>query len=144
MSTNAVQLVASALVMVLLSFAVAIKMYKSRVQEMKRKRVHPQAIATSAQMTARLENTQAADNFRNLFETPVVFYALVATALAVRNIPLWLVMGCWLYVALRLLHSVIQCTYNQVMHRFAAFVSSLVLLVILWVVYFFMLASATS
>jgi hypothetical protein len=144
MSANALQLVASALVMVLLSFAVAIKMYKSRVQEMKQKRVHPQTIATSAQMTARLENTQAADNFRNLFETPVLFYALVASALAVRNIPLWLVMGCWLYVVLRVLHSVIQCTYNKVMHRFAAFVSSLVLLVILWVVYFFMLASATS
>jgi hypothetical protein len=142
MTANALQLMAACVTLVLLTFAVSIRMFVSRVAEMRRKRIHPQTISTFAQITTQLENTQAADNFRNLFETPVLFYALAAIALANHNIPLWLVAGCWLYVALRILHSFIQCTYNKVMHRFAAFATSLVLLVMLWVAYFVMLATA--
>jgi hypothetical protein len=71
-----------ALAMVALTLAVWLRMYFSRIGEMKRERVHPQAVATSAQMAARLHDTRAADNFRNLFELPVLFYlALVVAAL---------------------------------------------------------------
>jgi hypothetical protein len=38
----------------------------------------------------------------------------------------------WLYVALRVLHSLIHCTYNRVMHRFAVFVASMVVLFVIW------------
>jgi hypothetical protein len=141
MPTNSLHLIATVFAMVLLTFIVSVRMYRSRVREMRQKRVHPQALSTSAQM-ARLEDTRAADNFRNLFEVPVLFYALVAIALTNHNISLWLVVGCWLFVALRVLHSVIHCTYNKVLHRFAAFTSSLFLLVVLWVAYFLSLVSA--
>jgi hypothetical protein len=53
----------------------------TRVKEMRSKRIHPQAASTSTKMAARLENIQPADNFRNLFEVPVLFYALAAIAL---------------------------------------------------------------
>jgi hypothetical protein len=142
MTANVLQLIAACLTLVLLTLVVGMKMFASRVGEMRSKRIHPQTISTFAQITSRLENTQAADNFRNLFETPVLFYALVAIALAIHNTPGWLVMGCWLYVVLRVLHSFIQCTYNKVMHRFVVFVSSFVLLVVLWVAYFVMLSAA--
>jgi hypothetical protein len=102
------------------------------VGEMRAKRIHPQAAATSVKLAARLENIQAADNFRNLFETPVLFYALVATALATSHVPGWLAQGAWIYVALRVAHSVIHCTYNKVYHRLAAFASSFALVVGLW------------
>ena len=42
-------------------------------------------------MAARLENVQGADNFRNLFEVPVQFYALAAIALATQQTPGWLI-----------------------------------------------------
>jgi hypothetical protein len=87
-------------------------------------------------MSARLENVQAADNFRNLFEVPVLFYALGAVALAAHHVPSWLVVGAWIFVALRVVHSFIHCTYNRVMHRLAAFLASFGLLVALWVSYF--------
>jgi hypothetical protein len=83
-------------------------------------------------MSAKLQNVQAADNFRNLFETPVLFYALVGVAIASNYVPTWLVVGAWLYVALRIVHSLIHCTYNRVMQRFAAFGAGFVLLVGLW------------
>ena len=34
----------------------------------------------------------------------------------------------WLYVALRYAHSAIHCTYNRVMHRFAVFIASMLVL----------------
>ena len=121
--------------MVLLTFLVGARMLHSRVQAMRRKRLHPQTAATSQTMAGRLENVQAADNFRNLFETPVLLYALVASAIAVSYVPPWLVIGAWCYFGLRIAHSLIHCTYNRVMHRLAMFMLSFGLLVTLWVAY---------
>jgi hypothetical protein len=95
-------------------------------------------------MAARLENVQVADNFRNLFEVPVLFFALAAIALATGFVPGWLVVCSWLFVALRLLHSLIHCTYNTVYHRLVVFLSSFGLLVVMWVVYFVSLASKSA
>jgi hypothetical protein len=111
---------------------------------MRQKRVHPQAAATSLAMAARLQNVQAADNFKNLFEVPVLFYALVCLAATTHATPAWLTVGCWAFVLLRTAHSVIHCTYNRVMHRLAAFGSSFLLLVGLWVAFVFNVLSTSA
>jgi hypothetical protein len=121
------------LALVVLVFVVGLRMLAVRIKEMKEKRINPQQTATSLQMAARMENVQAADNFRNLFEVPVLFYALLAVAMALQHIPAWLVWGAWLFVALRYIHSLIHCTYNRVMHRFAAFGSGFLVIVVLWI-----------
>ena len=136
MSAIASNIVSACLALVLLTALVGVRLLFCRVREMRRKRIHPQAAATSVQVAARLEDVQAADNFRNLFEVPVMFYALAAIALATAHTPAWLVTGAWAFVALRLLHSVIHCTYNKVMHRLTAFLASFGLLVALWVAFF--------
>ncbi len=135
MAHNNLQLVYACLTLVLLTFAVGILMLMTRVKEMRAKRIHPQAASTSVKMSARLENVQAADNFRNLLEVPVLFYALVALALASGPVPAWLVSGAWAFVALRVLHSAIHCSYNKVFHRLAAFAAGFLLLVGLWVAF---------
>ena len=130
-----VHLAAACLALVLLTFVVGLVMLYSRMLEMRTKRVHPQATSTSLQMAAKLQDVRAADNFKNLFETPVLFYALAAMSIATGYSPVWIVAGSWLFVALRVAHSLIQCTYNKVKHRFAVFCSSFVLLVVLWVAF---------
>ena len=121
------------LAMVALTIAVWLRMYATRIGEMKRERIHPQAVATSAQMAARLSDTRAADNFRNLFELPVLFYlALVVAAMTSQTNVMVLVLA-WLFVALRVLHSWIHCTYNKVMHRFQAYLAGGVVLWALWI-----------
>ena len=135
MPANSASLVSACLAMVLLTFAVGALLLYTRVREMRAKRIHPQAASTSVKMAARLENIQPADNFRNLFETPVLFYALVAVALATAQTPPWLVTCAWLYVGLRVVHSIIHCTYNRVMHRLAAFMAGFGLLVVMWVAF---------
>lgn len=121
-----------AFAMVLLTLVVWLRMYTTRVAQMKRERIHPQAVATSAQAAARLTDSRAADNFRNLFELPVLFYlALVVAAVAGLATDATLALA-WLFVLLRVVHSAIQCSYNKVMHRFQAYLAGSVVLWVLW------------
>lgn len=133
MPAHAQSLVLACLALVLLTSVVGFRMLFCRVREMRGKRIHPQKAATSAQMAAKLEDVQAADNFRNLFEIPVLFYALVAVALATRHVPEWLVAGAWAFVLLRVVHSAIHCTYNRVFHRLAAYMAGFTVVVAMWV-----------
>ena len=121
-----------ALAMVALTFAVWVRLFFSRVDEMKRERIHPQSVALSAQAAAKFSDTRAADNFRNLFELPVLFYlALVVAALTPQVTTMTLVLA-WAFVALRVAHSVIHCGYNKVMHRFRVYFAGGVVLWLLW------------
>lgn len=133
---NTALLLASCLALVLLSFAVGARLLFVRISEMREKRVHPQSASTSVQMASKLQNVQAADNFRNLFEVPVLFYALVAAAIAASHTPGWLVAGAWLFVVLRVAHSWIHCTYNKVMHRLPVFLAGFAVVVGLWAALF--------
>ena len=123
-----------ALAMVALTFVVWLRMYVMRIAQMKRDRIHPQAIATSAQATARLTDSRAADNFRNLFELPVLFYLALVVAAVCRLETLPVLVLAWLFVVLRVAHSWIHCTYNKVMHRFSAYLAGGIALWLLWVV----------
>ena len=123
-----------ALVMVALTFVVWWRMFFTRIGQMKRERIHPQAVATSAEALARLTDTRAADNFRNLFGLPVLFYlALVVVALTGHVDAMTLGLA-WIFVVARIVHSAIQCSYNKVMHRFRAYVVGGFALWILWAV----------
>jgi hypothetical protein len=117
---------------VLLTAIVAIAMYRRRVAEMMTRRIHPQQVATAARMAARLEDTGAADNFRNLFETPLLFVAAVLIVYAASLTSLLYVVLAWIYVAVRVVHGAIHCTYNKVMHRLRAFLVSLIVLWTMW------------
>lgn len=121
-----------AFAMAALTFAVWVRLYATRLGEMRRERIHPQAVATSRQASERLHDTRAADNFRNLFELPVLFYlALVVAALLGLASDGFLVLA-WTFVALRVLHSAIHCTYNRVMHRFMAYLAGSLVLWAMW------------
>ncbi len=120
--------------MVALTFIVLVVMFKRRVAQMKRDRIHPQKVATSQQAAALYSDVAPADNYRNLFEMPVLFYfALAVAAISQQTGPLVLGLS-WTYVAARALHSIIHCSYNKVMHRFRVFTLSALALLALWCV----------
>jgi hypothetical protein len=131
--TPAQSITLACVALALLSSIVAVRMLIVRVGEMKAKRIDPQQIATSTQSAAKLQSMQASDNYRNLFEMPVLFYGMCALLLATGSASAFFAAGAWLYVLLRCAHSLIQCSYNRVMHRFSVFAASFVVLVVLWV-----------
>lgn len=120
------------LAMFLLGCLVAATMLRRRIAFYKANRIHPQKTATSAQMTATITDSRAADNFRNLFETPVMFYVAMLTIHATGLICMPHLILAWGYVAARFVHSYIHCTSNVVMHRFYAFLTSITFLTCTW------------
>lgn len=130
MGNNAIFL--PALAMAALTFVVWWRMYFARIGQMKRERIHPQSVALSAQAAAKLTDSRAADNFRNLFELPVLFYLAVAVAAHAGLVSLPVLVLAWLFVLLRVVHSWIHCTYNKVMHRFYVYVAGGMVLWAMW------------
>jgi hypothetical protein len=121
-----------AVAMVALTAVVWVRLYVERIRELRRRHIPAQELATSRQAATILQDVSAADNFRNLFEVPVLFYVLCLALYVTHHQGLVLLAGCWLFVALRVLHSAIHCSYNNVMHRFSVYVISTVLLFALW------------
>jgi hypothetical protein len=71
-----------------------------------------------------------ADNYNNLMEQPTLFYAVALTLAFVDDGASLNAALAWLYVGLRIAHSLVQALINVVMIRFAIFMAaSLVLLV---------------
>ena len=121
--------------MVVLVFVVVCLMLRERVNEFKSRKIHPQKLPSSSQMLAVLENTRAADNYKNLFEMPVLFYVLCLAVYATNLVGLGMLVAAWAYVALRVAHSAIHIGYNKVMHRLKVFVCSALLLAGMWGVF---------
>jgi len=65
-----------------------------------------------------------ADNYNNLMEQPTLFYALCLGIYLRGLISPDLEYLAWLYVALRILHSLVQSTWNVTVVRFCLFVAS--------------------
>ena len=64
------------------------------------------------------------DNFKNLFEIPVIFYALALYLYATSQVDAVFVNAGWIFVAFRALHSAVHCTFNLVMLRFYLYLIS--------------------
>ena len=130
MSTQALFLPVVA--MVAITFLAWLRLYQLRFAEMARRRIDPQSIALSAQKDAGLQDTRGADNFNNQFQVPVLFYAAVLVAHATGQGSALFVQLAWVFVALRLVHALIQWTYNRVVHRFAVYALGALVVWAMW------------
>ena len=125
-----------------LTFLVWVRLYQLRLGEMARKRIDAQDLASAADSARLLVDTRASDNFRNLFELPVLFYAgvLLATQLGVADTASPVL--AWSFVGLRAVHSVVHCTFNHVMTRFVAYALATLVLFAFWARLALVLAAA--
>lgn len=131
------------LAQVALTVVVWIALYLARLGEMRARRIDPQAVKTSRHAAGVLDNVAAADNFRNLFEIPVLFYALVPLLLFTHQVTTAELALAWSFVALRACHSAIHIGYNRVVHRFTAYVLSTLCVFAMWALFAFALAGWT-
>ena len=83
------------------------------------------------------------DHFRNLFELPVLFLALVAFALITRKTDMVFVVLEWLYVLTRAGHAAIHLTRNTQPARGIVFAASAAVLALAWILFAVEILSAS-
>ncbi len=64
------------------------------------------------------------DNLKNLFEIPVLFYALALYLFVTAQVDAVYVSAAWVFVVFRAFHSAVHCTFNLVMLRFYLYLIS--------------------
>ena len=65
-----------------------------------------------------------ANNFKNLFELPVLFYGLCLLLYVTGSAGNTYVAAAWVFFAFRVLHSVVHCKSNIVMLRFSLYAAA--------------------
>lgn len=75
-------------------------------------------------------------NYMNLLELPMLFYVAGLMYFVAGRLDQAALVVAWAYVALRVVHSVIHVTYNNVFHRLSAFALSNFVLLAFWVLFF--------
>ena len=119
--------------LVALIFAVWLTMFVDRVRHMRQVPPSPERLATSAGTKAYFEPVEAAsNNFTNLFEMPVLYFALVPLLLVLHHAGHVEVALAWAYVVLRAVHSLIQIARQPVHVRFVVYLASCVALSAMW------------
>ena len=117
-----------------LTFLLLLWMGRARVAALKAGEVRIRDIAL-AQRAWPERVTKIGNAFANQFETPVLFYALVALALITRKADLLFVVMSWLWVAARLAHAYVYTTTNVVPRRFQVFLVGTLILMLMWLIF---------
>src|SRR3974377_2056278 len=77
--------------------------------------------------------TKFGNSYENQFQLPVLFYAVVILAVALRQADLVFVVLAGAFVATRLGHAYIHVTSNHVGRRFYVFAAGFFVLVVMWI-----------
>ena len=122
---------APVLALIAWSLLIWVWMYAKRLPAIAKVKLDPQDARFPGSLTMLPDSVrQAADNYNHLMEQPTIFYALAfATYLLGQQSPLTAGLA-WGYVALRVLHSLIQVSINRVAIRFLVFSLSTIVLMV--------------
>ncbi|HEX7759509.1 MAG TPA: MAPEG family protein [Caulobacteraceae bacterium] len=118
-----------ALALIAWSLVMLVWLYVLRIPAIQKAGITPDAARAPGALDSLPDRVRwSADNYNHLMEQPTLFYALIFYTYLAGQQDHWNIVIAWTYVALRVVHSLIQATVNAVMVRFSVFVlSSLVL-----------------
>jgi hypothetical protein len=111
---------------ILLTLIVWVYMYIRRIRFITSSKISPKDLAVPGAL-ARLSppsTSNPAANLQNLFEMPIIFYALVLYLFVTQQVDAVYVNAAWIFVLFRILHSAVHCTFNLVMLRFYLYLIS--------------------
>jgi len=118
--------------MVLLTFAVAVYMFRLRVTAVRSGQLKLSHFRLNNESDIPTKLTQASRNYSNLFEMPVLFYVAGSLAIALHLENTFITSLSWIFVASRMIHSYIHLTYNNVIHRLQAFMLGNICILLIW------------
>lgn len=116
-------LFAPAIALVLWTFVIWAWMYATRVPAIVRMRMRMDGNAVRGEQMAQLPPRVRwkADNYNHLFEMPTLFYPVVVILALLGDTSTFALAAAWAYVALRVVHSLVQVLVNIIVIRFAVF-----------------------
>lgn len=106
----------------LLTLVVWVVMYYRRIGEIQSRGLTVRTRADLDRLSPGAVNSS--NNLQNLFEMPVIFYALVLALHATNHVDRTHIVCAFGFLVFRVVHSAIYCTYNDIMQRFSAYVVS--------------------
>jgi hypothetical protein len=108
------------------SMCIWVWMYTTRLPAMFAMKMKPDPNAPSGEQMSKLppKVRWKADNYNHLMEQPTIFYAIVIALALMEISSSSAVFLAWLYVALRIIHSLVQVLTNKIEIRFFVFVLS--------------------
>ena len=113
------------LLMMLLTLIVWVYMYARRIPfiqslDLEPDELTPEALARHSPPAV----SNPSDNLKNLFELPILFYAMVLYLHVTQQVDGVHVACAWIFVGFRALHSAVHCTVNIVLLRFVLYAIS--------------------
>lgn len=117
--------------MVILTCAVAIYLFRLRVKAVKAGEIRLSQFRLNTGEVPDAIN-QAARNYSNLFEVPVLFYTAGAIAIALGIQVPAMIITAWIFVLARIVHSWIHLTGNNVIHRLWAYMLGNICVLVIW------------
>ena len=116
--------------MMALTLIVWLYMYSRRIPFIIGQRFDPKSLAIPGELARRSppEVSNPSDNLKNLFEIPVLFYAVAIYLYVTQRVDGLNLTAAWVFVAFRALHSLVHCTSNVVLLRFFMYLVSTVAL----------------
>ena len=120
---------------VALTFGLLFWMGRLRVAALRAREVRMEDVALAPRGAWPERITRVGNAYQNQFETPVLFYALVALAILTRKADLLFVAMSWLFVLARVVHAYVYTTSNVVARRFQVFLIGTVVLILMWLVF---------
>jgi hypothetical protein len=125
-------MIAPVMALVAWSLVIWLWMYIRRIPAMAKAGVKPQDAAFPGSLDVLPAGPrQAADNYNHLMEQPTIFYAAALAIAVAGHADGWAVHFAWVYVGLRVLHSLVQVTVNVVNLRFLLFALSTITLAVM-------------
>jgi hypothetical protein len=118
-------------VMALLTTAMCIWMYVTRIPAMRRAGIDPGSATKESMQSLPPEVVRVADNYNHLFEQPTLFYAVALAVAVLGHVDAVHVACAWAFTVLRIAHSAVQATVNVIPVRFALFALSWVALAVM-------------
>lgn len=105
---------------IFLTLLVWVYMYIRRISFIQSQKLEPQQLAQPGALAqiSPPSVSNPSDNLKNLFEIPVLFYALVLYLFVTEQVDAVYVTAAWIFVGFRILHSLVHCTFNRIMLRF--------------------------
>ena len=123
------------LALVVWTLIILVWLYLRRIPAMRKAGIDPAKIKGSESYASlppmNPKAVWVADNYNHLHEAPTLFYAAALMLAMIGQGDGFNVWIAWMYVWLRILHSVVQATVNVVPVRFALFLLSTVALIAL-------------